>query len=108
MTTLLAGQTADIQTPLSIQRYPDHSALADCGPWSLVLAWNDPVVNDAIDRGFPWSVSLNRAGADETIVVFVAPEPTEADWIFTNLAGYLAGYDNSRSWEEHIAGFLTE
>jgi hypothetical protein len=90
-----------VHTTIAIERYPDQSAVAYCGPCSVVLARDEPELASASRAGFPWSISLYHE-ADDPIVVFVAPEPAEADQMFTRLSAYLASYDGSTGWEEYV------
>jgi len=94
-----------IRHAIAIERYPDQSAIAYCGPFTVVLAFDEPGEESATLPGLPWSVSLFNDD-DEQIVVCVAPEPAEADRFFTGFAEHLAGYDGSAAWEEHIGTFF--
>ena len=89
-----------VQTALAIERFPDQSAVAYCGPCAVVLAQDDPGVR-AISPDSPWSISLYHE-ADQPIVVFVAPEPAEAGRLFTGVAEHLAAFDGSTDWIAHI------
>ena len=89
-----------VQTALAIERFPDQSAVAYCGPCAVVLAQDDPGVR-AINSDSPWSISLYHE-ADQPIVVFVVPEPAEAGRLFTGVAEHLASFDGSTDWIAHI------
>jgi hypothetical protein len=91
-------------TSVTVERFPDQSAVAYCGRYALVLAEDDPAVN-AVAGSFPWSVCLYDDD-DTQVVVFVAERVDEAAAIFTGLAGHLAAWDGSRSWPDHVDHFL--
>ena len=100
----LAGLHVEAQTEIEVRRYPDRSAVAYCGPFSLVLALNDPEAIGTM-AGYPWTVSLYDADGD-VVISFAERLASAADAIFTQLSAYLASYDGSRAWEEHLGDFF--